>query len=167
MGGITIKHGESYTPIYKVWTAMKQRCSNPRSNEYYLYGARGITVCERWENSFENFRDDMGPRPVGFSIERKNNDGNYEPSNCIWASRKTQQKNMRSNKVVCYFGEKMKLLDAFNRSQCKLLYETVWTRVNRGWDVERALSEPLGTTFGPRKYSAGRWKNENTCAQKS
>lgn len=82
---------------YNIWVMMRQRCNNPRNKRYKDYGGRGITVCERWDNSFTAFLSDMGLRPPGTSIERKNNDGNYEPGNCIWATREQQALNTRSN----------------------------------------------------------------------
>jgi|GEM_PF-1342758 len=86
-------HGLSKTPEYRVWASMWQRCSNPNNLRYNRYGERGIGICERWEK-FENFLADMGPRPSkGHSIDRKDNEGNYEPSNCRWATRSEQQKN--------------------------------------------------------------------------
>lgn len=75
---------------------MKARCTNPKGKDWNRYGGRGIRVCDRWLNSFENFLADMGRRPgPGYSIERKENDGNYEPGNCCWATAKDQAKNRR------------------------------------------------------------------------
>jgi hypothetical protein len=90
-------HGKWKTPEYDIWKQMKQRCFNPNSQSYRNYGARGITVCERWRSSFQAFYDDMGPRPSSdYSIERINNDGNYEPSNCKWGTRSEQNINHRT-----------------------------------------------------------------------
>lgn len=87
-------HGKRHAPEYGVWTNMKTRCYNKNSIKYYRYGARGITVCDRWRNSFSNFYKDMGSRPSSdHSIDRINNDGNYEPENCRWATRSQQMKN--------------------------------------------------------------------------
>lgn len=82
------------TSEYKAWTSMRERCANPLNQAYRWYGGRGITVCERWK-SFDNFIADMGPRPPGLWLERVDNDGNYEPSNCKWETRKVQLKNRR------------------------------------------------------------------------
>lgn len=87
------------TVEYHTWQDMKHRCYNRKNKRYKDYGGRGITVCARWLNSFENFFKDMGPRPSSkYSIDRKNNDGNYEPGNCRWATDKQQHNNTRRNK---------------------------------------------------------------------
>lgn len=87
-----------FSGAYRSWTSMKRRCTNPNSNRYRHYGARGITICGRWLHSFENFLADMGERPVGTSIERVNNDGNYEPDNCKWATAIEQANNRRASR---------------------------------------------------------------------
>lgn len=88
------KHGMAGTPTYKSWSGMKARCFRENRDDYRNYGARGITVCDRWL-VFENFLEDMGVKPLGTTLERINNDGNYEPGNCMWATRTTQSRNRR------------------------------------------------------------------------
>lgn len=83
------------TPTYMSWTCMKQRCLNPKAHAFERYGGRGITVCERWRTSFEEFYKDMGKRPPGTTLDRINSDGNYEPGNCRWATWKQQGSNKK------------------------------------------------------------------------
>ena len=98
-----ISHGMSRTPEYLAWVAMKARCYNTNHPRYKDWGDRGIRVCDQWVNSFENFYRDMGPKPDGTSINRIDNDGNYEPSNCEWASVDVQMSNMRPAKSLTSF----------------------------------------------------------------
>lgn len=96
-----IKHQESNkrrTVEYNTWVSMKQRCYNINCKDYKNYGGRGIKICDRWLNSYENFLKDMGRRPIGYSIERLNVNGNYEPINCKWATKLEQNNNRRLNK---------------------------------------------------------------------
>lgn len=88
------------SPTYRSWQGMIMRCHNPQRKCFEYYGARGITVCEQWHD-FKNFLSDMGQRPEGLSLERINNDGNYEPNNCKWATRLEQTNNKRGNVVIC------------------------------------------------------------------
>lgn len=89
------KHGYVGTKMYGVWQAMKRRCYNPNTKDFRNYGARGIEVCSRWRESFENFLEDMGTCPPGRSLDRINNEGPYEPGNCRWATKSEQNSNRR------------------------------------------------------------------------
>jgi hypothetical protein len=134
-------HGMRYVPEYKTWLHMKDRCNNPNNKNYYHYGGRGIKVCERWQESFENFYQDMGPRPGrGYSVDRINNSGDYEPSNTRWATQRQQANNSRKNVRVTFNGETKTVAQWARKiglDSNALLY-----RIQAGWDVERALTEP-------------------------
>lgn len=91
-------HGQWGSPEHICWASMKQRCLNPKGKRYADYGGRGIVICEKWM-LFENFLADMGPRPKGTSLDRINNDGNYEASNCKWSTAKEQIDNRRIRKI--------------------------------------------------------------------
>lgn len=103
-----IRHGgckrTGTTGEWRSWSAMKYRCYNPNHEQYNDYGGRGIKVCERWMK-FDLFLEDMGPRPLGLTIDRIDTNGNYEPGNCIWSTRKTQCRNKRDNVKITAYGK--------------------------------------------------------------
>ena len=118
VGKQSVKHGatknSNVNGTYKSWRSMKARCSNPKCKSYYCYGGRGITFCDRWDE-YKNFVDDMGERPIGYSLERKDPNGNYEPKNCCWIPNNQQSKNTRRTAWVLLNGEKMIQADAARR----------------------------------------------------
>ena len=142
-----LRHGhcrpDSITPEYRAWHAMKTRCSNPRVKSFKDYGGRGIRVCDRWLESFENFIDDVGLRPSSrHSLGRKDNDGNYEPNNVRWETPEEQQNNTRANHRVTAFGETKNLSEWARERELDL--STLWRRlVKLKWDPERAVSTPI------------------------
>lgn len=136
---IAKKHGHTIfrSRTYQAWNSMKQRCYNPRNDRYYDYGGRGIKVCDRWRNSFEAFLQDMGERPHGKSIDRKDFNGDYNPENCRWATAKEQQNNMRSNVRIEWLGE---IRTISQWAECNGIKRgTLSTRIRRGWSIADAL----------------------------
>ena len=130
-----------YSSEYASWAGMWERCNNSRVRNFKRYGGRGIKVCERWQ-SFAVFLQDMGVKPSpGLTIERINNDGNYEPENCRWATRDEQRRNMRCSVYVIYEGERMLLLDVV--AKLGLSRATVYNRLKLGWALADALSTPV------------------------
>ncbi len=102
-------HGQTRTNTYRAWRSAKTRCGNPNNEKFPIYGGRGISMCPRWANDFSKFLLDMGKCPAGLSLERKDVDGNYEPGNCKWATRKEQANNTRTNIFVTLNGVRMTL----------------------------------------------------------
>lgn len=138
-----ITHGMSKTPEYKIWGLMINRCENQKTPGYRKYGARGISICAAWRESFMSFYRDMGPRPTPeYSIDRINTNGNYEPGNCRWATLDVQANNRRTNRIVNYRGADMSLTLAMRASGCALGLAGVRYRLDNGWSLERALTEP-------------------------
>ena len=126
------------SPLYSVWGAMKQRCFNPLCKAYPNYGGRGITVCERWASSYANFLSDMGEPPTPkHSIDRINNDGNYEPENCRWATQKEQSRNSRNNRHVTIDGTTKVITDWSANSGVSR--ETILSRLGKGWSASNAV----------------------------
>lgn len=134
------KHGAK-TLTYRAWEGMRKRCMNPRAKNYHRYGGRGITVCERW-SSFENFLADMGIKPADGEIERKDNDGNYTPSNCCWATKKEQAQNRCTSIPLTYQGRTQTLM--LWCDELGLAYMSIWYRLYRAkWSIERAFTTPI------------------------
>lgn len=123
-------HGMTDTPTYRSWATMLTRCTNQKIPQYMDYGGRGIEVCERWKK-FSDFLSDMGERPPGTSIDRINNDGDYSPENCRWATPLQQNCNSRHNVIIEYQGVKM--LACHCADLLGIKRETFTVRLQRGW----------------------------------
>lgn len=138
-------HKLSKERLYHVWETIRLRCNNPKNKKYYMYGARGIKVCDEWFNDFLTFREwaikSGYKQGVGLSIDRINNNGNYEPSNCRWVDRKTQQRNTRRNRFITFNGKTQTLIDWCE--ELNLPYKTINSRLLSGWTIERAFNEPI------------------------
>jgi hypothetical protein len=128
------------TPLYSTWRKIKERCFNKNAKGYCNYGGRGITICDEWKNDFHLFYDwsIKNGYAKGLSIDRIDNDGNYEPINCRWVSMKIQQRNRRNNKIIEYKGENKPLSE-----WCEIFgvdYNTIHQRINKyGWTFEDAI----------------------------
>ncbi len=133
-------HGKSHSPTYQSWLAMKQRCYNPRCKAFPNYGGRGITVCERWFESFENFYADMGECPEGRTIERRDNESGYSPENCHWETRKGQQRNRRVNRYITAFNQTKTVAEWSELSGLK--HNVITRRLSHGYTSEEAVSLP-------------------------
>lgn len=153
-------HGASRTPEYRVWTGVIKRCENPRMESYPRYGGRGIRVCPAWRVSFIAFLRDMGPRPSPkHSLDRINNDGNYEPGNCRWATPEEQMRNTSDNRLLTWRGETHTVTEWAEITGLPRV--TISQRFHRGWSVERCLTIPRGAA--PRgRYGWGRKKTSPT-----
>lgn len=141
-------HGLCRAPEYVIWNSMRQRCDSKTCKAYERYGGRGITVCERWKfgengkTGFECFLNDMGPRPSKrHSIDRTNNNGNYDPKNCRWATYKEQANNKRDNVLLTFKGRTMTVTAWAELIGIK--GATLEKRFILGWPVERALTQSL------------------------
>lgn len=135
-----LRHGMRGTATYASWNAMKDRCLNRRSKDYRRYGARGITVCIRWM-LFENFYADMGPRPEGTTLERKNNNRGYCRSNCIWDTPQGQANNRRSSLLITYQGISRTAAE-WDRHLIRRVGTTA-KRHSKGWSVQENLTIPV------------------------
>lgn len=126
----------SKLPEYTTWCGMKARCTNKNNHAYRHYGGRGITVCERWLD-FKNFYADMGPKPVGYSLDRIDNSHGYEPGNCRWTDKVTQQNNTRSTRHLTYGGETLSMMQWARK--LGLAHQVISSRVYAGLPIERVL----------------------------
>lgn len=142
-----IRHGLKNTPEYDAWENMRNRCSNPNYPLYHRYGGRGIKVCKRWDD-FRNFYKDLGVKPSrSHSLDRIDNDGDYEPSNCRWATSKEQARN-KSNKKYWHKGQLLCLVEICEIEN--LYYDTIKSRLLRGRSLAEAINTPIGR---PGTYS--------------
>lgn len=130
-------------PLYLIWGAMIQRCTNPKAGQYKDYGGRGIRVCDRWRD-YKLFAADVGPRPDGLSLDRIDNNRGYEPGNCRWATRLEQNSNKRNCiYVLVVNGERVTLSEYCRR--VKLPYRPIVKRIqDRHWPIDVALALPVG-----------------------
>lgn len=142
-GNRTRTHGKTKTTEHTIWTGMIQRCHNQTSKDFYSYGAKGITVCERWR-TFENFFADMGERPAGKSLDRIDNAKGYSPVNCRWATASEQARNSSSIRLITINGRTQPVCDWLAEAGIKHS-STYWRRVTKsGWSIEKALTTPPG-----------------------
>lgn len=139
------KHGQSITgkrgAEYRSWEGMKSRCDCPKNPFFSDYGGRGIKVCDRWQ-LFENFYEDMGERPKGTTLDRIDNNGDYYPENCRWASHKVQSRNKRNNRIIIFKEKEMPLIEL--QEKTGIPYQRLYERIVRnGWSVDRAVYTPV------------------------
>lgn len=136
-------NGSRENQLYVTWQCMRQRCNNPNYTDYCNYGGRGIKVCERW-NDFVNFQKDMGIRPEGYTLDRKDNNEDYCPENCIWSDRKTQNRNKRTNHYITMDGQTKTVVEWAEITNIPAA--VIYARINKlGWDSENAIKAPIGT----------------------
>ena len=134
-------HGMSRTRPFTIWQGMKNRCYRKGIVNYSRYGGRGIRVCKRWRESFESFWEDMGSTYFkGAQIDRIDSNGNYEPVNCRWVTKKQQASNKRSVKMYTHNGKTMHASDW--EKELGLKPGTVRARIKAGWDIKRAITTP-------------------------
>lgn len=125
-------------PLYSCWKSMKSRCNNPNNPHYHNYGGRGISVCDEWISDFHQFISDMGDRPNNYTLDRKDNDGNYTPDNCRWATRSEQQLNRRMSRFVTIDGVEYRPFDLAKIAGVKT--DTIIARVEKGLSYNQVIS---------------------------
>ncbi len=143
------KHGGHGTLTYMRWKSMLQRCTNPAASNYKDYGGRGVAVCERWRQSFESFRQDMGECPCAeMTLDRIDNQRGYEPGNCRWATKAEQNQNRGSVLQLTHNGRTMNATQW--AKEMGISANTLRSRIRLGWSVARALTTPCGSQGGWR-----------------
>jgi hypothetical protein len=135
------RHFKSFSKEHYAWSSIKQRCLNPNNSGYKNYGGRGITICDEWKNDFKAFYRAVGDAPTfQHSIERINNNGNYEPGNVKWATKEEQANNRRGNNLITIEGVTKTFSQWVKESNLK--YSTVWERYNsRSWPIKKAIGK--------------------------
>lgn len=134
--------GASSLPEYKSWQGMKSRCYRIKNTKYKSYGGRGISVCPEWVDSFDRFYEDMGKKPTPLhTIDRIDNDGDYTPDNCRWATRREQSRNTQRSRFLDYNGVKKNMEDWAD--EAGLTSGTLSKRLKLGWSMEKALTKPV------------------------
>lgn len=142
-------HGMEGSPEHGIWRGIKARCYHPKARGYANYGGRGIKMCDRWKSSFKAFYEDMGPRPSPeHQIDRSDNDKDYEPGNCRWATRAEQNRNRKDNRMLEFRGERMCMADWAKRFGMR--NGTLSDRLARGMSVEEALTTPVRQWIGSK-----------------
>lgn len=139
---IRLTHGRCYSPEYRSWDSARQRCTNPNNKRFRDYGGRGIQMHRPWIESFEAFFGYLGPRPSGHTLDRIDVNGHYEPGNVRWATKTEQYGNQRHTRFLTSNGRTRSMHEWAQESQIPVavLYNRI---VKRGWDVDRALTEPV------------------------
>ena len=124
----SFKHGMSFTPEYESWTQMRKRCLQPKNKDYANYGGRGIVICYDW-SKFLRFYEDMGVRPDGMTLERRDVNGDYTPANCYWATVPAQNRNKRTSIRIQFACQSMTLKEACRLAEVS--YAAIWHRMRR------------------------------------
>ena len=150
-----VKHGMARTRLYRSWTSMRNRCNWKKDKEYKHYGGRGIKVCDEWQNNFEPFMEWALSNGYDdtLTIDRIDVNGNYEPSNCRWITRKEQNNNMTSNVRLTHNGVTHNLTEWSKITE--ISYSTLQGRIRRGWKTEDILFKPINKRYSHSKHRKG------------
>jgi len=153
-----IKHGKNKTPEHRIWVGIRSRCRDINCRDYKYYGGRGIKVCKRWDE-FINFLKDMGIRPTAnHSIDRINNDGDYCPENCRWATISEQRNNRRTNTRILFLGE-TKTLSQWAK-EFKISRKTISYRIKRNWSIAESILMPIMKHGHSRRLHGNKYLKE-------